>query len=112
MTAIIPRNHVGGNTNSNTLRNTVKGSNNVADMTAMVEIRRCFPGLLLKNGCLVRTTKTIRHAETTDSKNHVVLNSSTVAPIANSVPKVRKSKKELKIPNIIMNFLINFMFQR
>ena len=52
----------------------VNGKIRVITATDSVAIRRYLPGRLLKNGCLLRITRTIIDAEITDSMNHPVLN--------------------------------------
>jgi hypothetical protein len=52
----------------------VKGKINVTTTIERVAIKRCFPGLLLKKGFLLRITSTIMDAEITDSINQPVLN--------------------------------------
>ena len=57
----------------------VNGNSNVMTATDNVAISRSFPGLLLKNGFLLRITNTIIEAEMTDSTNHPVLNCPSLA---------------------------------
>jgi hypothetical protein len=52
----------------------VKGKISVITAIDNVAINRYFPGLLLKNGLLLRITSTIMDAEITDSRNQPVLN--------------------------------------
>jgi len=68
----------------------VKGSSIVTPKTSNVAAARYLLGLLAKNGFLVRITRTMSDAETTDSINQPVLNS--VGPacrMKRSAPNVR-----------------------
>lgn len=66
-------------TKSNIFPTGVKGRMSVAITTAIVAMNRYFPGMLLKNGLLLRMTSTIIDAEITDSTNQPVLNCAGVA---------------------------------
>src|SRR4030042_921159 len=67
----------------------MKGKTSVTLTTSSVAVNRYFPGMLLKKGLLVRTTRTTKDAEMTDSKNQPALNSSGEAwRKKNSTPKV------------------------
>jgi len=69
----------GGRVNSKARAIGVSGNTKVSATTSKVASRRYFPGLLLKNGFLVRTTSIIKDAEMTDSINHPVRNCPGVA---------------------------------
>lgn len=74
MIPINKRNIGGSEMNPNNSISGETGIKSVNTIIAKVVMIRYLPGLLLKNGFLVRTTSTIRTAETTDSRNQPVRN--------------------------------------
>ena len=77
ITAIKTRKEIGRAVNPKSFLPTeVKGKTSVTLMTNSVAVNRYFPGMLLKKGILVRTTRTTNDAEITDSRNQPALNSS------------------------------------
>jgi len=76
--------------NPNNVPSGVNGKINVITAIDSVAIKRYLPGLLLKNGFLLRITSTIIDAEITDSRNHPVLNWASLARrTSRRRPKVR-----------------------
>src|SRR5476649_1249327 len=113
MIAISRRYESGTGLNPKSSPSGVKGSATVAKTVDRVAIRRYFDGLLRTKDLRVRITSTIRHAETTDSRNQPVRNWSWFAcRMKRSAPNVRKSNAELTRPKVIMNLRMATMSQR